>query len=84
MSLKLYLVTCDLGQADDYQSFRARLRALDARQLLNSQWALRSTYTATELRDLLRAFLSDSDRLVVTEVGQEWASRKALSNLGKV
>lgn len=84
MSLKLYMVTCDLRPADDYQSLRARLRALDAQQLLNAQWALRSTYTATELRDLLRAFLHEGDRIVVTEVGQEWASRKAMANLGRL
>ncbi|MBI4874590.1 MAG: hypothetical protein HY822_08155 [Acidobacteria bacterium] len=84
MSLKLYLVTCELRQPDDYQSFQARLRALDARQVLSAQWALRSTYTATELRDLLRASLHEGDRLVVTEVGQEWASRKALANLGQM
>ena len=84
MSLKLYMVTCDLRQTDDYQSLRARLLALDARQLLNAQWALRSTYTATELRDLLRAFLHEGDRIVVTEVGHEWASRKAMSNLGQM
>jgi hypothetical protein len=84
MSLRLYLVTCDFRQPGDYQSFRARLRALDAKQLLDSQWALRSTYNATELRDLLRAFLDEGDRIVVTEIGQEWASRKALANLGQL
>jgi len=84
MSLKLYVVTCDLTQSDDYQSLRARLRALDAQQLLSAQWALRSTYSATELRDLLRGFLHEGDRIVVAEVGQEWASRKAMANLGRV
>ena len=84
MSLRLYLVTCDLRQQGDYQSLRARLRALDARQVLDAQWALRSTYNATELRDLLRAFMHEGDRIVVTEIGQEWASRKALSNLGQL
>lgn len=84
MSLRLYLVTCELRQSGDYQSLRERLRALDARQILETQWALRSTYTATELRDLLRAFLGDSDRIVVTEVGREWASRKALANIGQL
>ena len=82
MSLKLYLVSCDLLTRHDYQSLHARLRSLDARQVMSAQWALRTTYTAGELRDLLRGFLDEGDRILVTEVGQEWASRRALVNLG--
>ena len=81
---KLYLVTCDLLEDGDYGSLRERLRALDARQLLDRQWALRTTYTATELRNLLRGFLGDRDRIVVTEVGAEWSSRRALANLAEL
>ncbi len=81
VSLKLYLVTCEFLEEGDYGSFRERLRALEARQLLDRQWALRTTYTAAELRNLLRGFLGDHDRIVVTEVGSEWASRRALVNL---
>lgn len=81
MSLKLYLVSCDLLQPDDYASFKSRLRTFEARQVLSAQWALRSTYTAAELKDILRQFLHERDRIVVAEVGAERASRRALSNL---
>jgi hypothetical protein len=82
VSLKLYLVTCDLLQPGDYGSLKERFRTLGARQVLDRQWALRSTYSAGELKDLLRQLVDDRDRIVVAEVGAEWASRRALSNLG--
>ena len=84
MSLKLYLVSCDLLEAGDYASFNARLRTFEARQVLERQWALRSTHTAAELKEILRQFLNDGDRIVVTEVGEERASRRALSNLAEL
>jgi hypothetical protein len=84
VSLKMYLVTFDLLQPGDYRSLRERLRTLEARQILDNQWALRSVSTATDLKNVLREFLHDGDRIVVAEVGAEWASRRALENLGKV
>jgi hypothetical protein len=84
VSLRLYLVTLDLLQAAEYESLMARMRTLGARQLLGNQWALRSTYTAVELKHILKQFIDDHDRIVVTEVGAEWASRRALANLGEV
>jgi len=84
MALKLYLVTCDLLHAGDYRSLKERLRTLEARQVLEQQWALRSAYTAAELKELLRGLIDERDRIVVTEVGAEWASRRALANLGSL
>jgi hypothetical protein len=84
VSLKIYLVTLDMLQPGDYRSLRERLRTLEARQILANQWALRTMHTAGELKDVLREFLHDGDRIVVAEMGAEWASRRALESLGKV
>jgi hypothetical protein len=84
VSLKLYLVTCDLLTDGDYASFRERLRTMEARQVLDQQWAMRSTYSAGELKELFRQFIHDRDRITVTEVGVEVASRRALANLGEI
>jgi hypothetical protein len=81
VSLKLYLVSCDLLQDADYASLRARLRTFEAHSVLANQWALHSTHTAAQLKNILKDFLHDGDRIVVTEVGAERASRRALSNL---
>jgi len=61
-----------------------RLRTLDAKQILDNQWALRSTYTAAELKDIVRRLMDERDRIVVAEIGAEWASRRALVNLAKI
>lgn len=84
MALKLYLVTCNLFQSGDYRSLKERLRTLDAKQVLDNQWALRSTYSAPELKEIFRQLIDDRDRIVVTEVGSEWASRRALVNMAKL
>jgi len=82
--LKLYLVSCELLHEGDYASFRARLRTFEARPVLASMWALRSTHTAAELKEVLRRFLDERDRIVVAEVGAERASRRALCNLAEL
>ena len=68
----------------DYRSFQERLRTLDTRQLLCSQWALRTTYTASELKKILKASIHLGDRILVSEVGAEWTSRRALSNRAEI
>lgn len=84
VSLKLYLVSCDLLAQGDYASLHTRLRTFEARQVLARQWALRSTHSAAELKEILRRFLAPGDRIVVTEVGAERASRHALCNLAEL
>jgi hypothetical protein len=81
VSLKLYLISCDLLHEGDYVSFRSRLRTFEARQVLENQWALQSSYSAGQLKEILRQFLHENDRIVVAEVGAERASRRALCNL---
>jgi hypothetical protein len=83
VSLKLYLVACDLLYPGDYASLKEWMRTLGARQILEHGWALRSTYTAAELKDRVRGLVDTQDRVLVTEIGGEWASRRALCNLGE-
>jgi hypothetical protein len=82
VSLRLYLVSCEfLVAGADYASLREKLRTLGAVEVLSHQWALRSSYTAVQLKDILRAFMDDRDRITVTEVGHERASRRAKTDL---
>lgn len=39
---------------------------------------------AAQIKEILRQFLDERDRIVVTEVGAERASRRALCNLGEL
>jgi len=81
VSLKLYSVTLELADQGDYCSLLERLRAFGATQIIDHQWALRTTHSAVELKDILRRFLAEKDRIVVAELGAECASRRALANL---
>lgn len=84
MSLKLYLVSCEFTSGGDYGSFREKLRTLEATEILAQQWALRSRFSAAELKEQLRGYLDERDRITVAEVGEEKASRRAKADLAKL
>ena len=84
VSLKLYLVSCEFLTGGDYASFREKLRTLEATQILAQQWALRSRFSALELKEQLRQYLDETDRITVAEVGEERASRRAKADLAKL
>jgi hypothetical protein len=62
MALKLYLVACNFLQSGDYRSLKERLRTLDAKQVLDNQSALRSTYAASELKEIFRQLMDGRQR----------------------
>lgn len=84
VSLKLYSVSFDLLQPGNYASLNEKLRSLGAVSLLRSQWALRSRLSATELRNELRPFVDAADAIVVVEIGAEYATRRAKTNLAEL
>jgi hypothetical protein len=45
------------------------------------RWALRTAHTAAQLNAILRQLVDDRDRVVVAEVGGEWASRGGRSRI---
>ena len=84
MSLKLYLISCEFVTNGDYASFREKLRTMEATEVLGHQWALRTRYSAAELREMFRQFLDERDRITVAEVGEERASRRAKADLKRL
>lgn len=82
--MKLYWVGYDLmSPGKDYSRLTTELVALGAERILLSDWALKSNYTAAQLRDHLKQFLDRNDRLMVAEVGN-WASWNAMADINKV
>jgi hypothetical protein len=79
-----HTVRCDLLYERDHAYFKHRFPPLGAAQALNNQSALHNTDTAAQLKAILKQLVDDCDRIVVTEIGAEWASRRALANLGKM
>lgn len=67
-----------------WQRCASALAKNDPFALSKGEWALRSNYSAAQLKDTLREYIDRHDRIVVTKVGTEWASRRALSNLAEL
>jgi hypothetical protein len=80
--MKAYLISYDLDKpGQNYQRISARLIQHGAVRVLLSQWALKTTLSATQLRNDLQANGIDaSDRLLVTELLGEWAFYNVLAS----
>ena len=84
VSMKLYLISIECAGTHHHPNVDSHLRALNAEQVMDRQWAVRSSFTATQLKERFRRFLDDQDRIVVVEVGEEKASRRARADIRKL
>jgi len=85
--MALYLISYDLigkKTINDYETLLNELRRLGAREILYSQWVLRTESTPATIRDHLRRFMHSDDRLLVTEINSNWASYNAWVNINQV
>ena len=57
---------------------------MEATEVLKHQWALRTSFSARQLKEQLRQFLDERDGITVAEVGEEKASRRAKADLTKL
>ena len=82
--MKLFWIGYDLqSPGKDYRRLNDELIALGARKILYSDWVLRSSFTATQLRDVLQAYIDHNDWLMVAEVSN-WASYNTLVDINNV
>ena len=56
-----------------YPALTKTLNALGAKRVLQSFWVVKSDHSTADLRDYLRRFIDNSDRMFVEEIGH-WAS----------
>ncbi len=76
--MRAYLISYDLlNPGQDYKSLHEAIRNLDQTVWhgLESVWVLKSSYSASQIRDYLSQFLDFNDRLLVIAASPEWASR---------
>ena len=67
--MHLFSVSYDLiAPGKDYKRLYDRLATLGARKALLSQWMLKSTMSAVQLRDDLQQHIDKNDRLLVIDV----------------
>lgn len=75
--VKKYLISYDLDKpGQEYHPLIARLRELRAQKVLYSEWLLRSTSSAREIRDDLKRLIDGNDMLFVVALTGEaaWTS----------
>lgn len=83
--MKNYTITYDLLKpGQDYKDLISRLTTLGAVRIELSQWLLRTTMTATQIRDDLMRFIDGNDRLFVGGLTGEAAWLNLLVSQDKV
>ncbi len=72
--MKIHLISYDLDKPGrDYKDLIARLKAMGAVKPLFSDWVLRTTATAEQVRDDLMRFIDANDRILVVGLTGEAA-----------
>ena len=78
---KTYLVSYDLvAPGRDYKPLVEAIQSLGGVRVLQSQWVIRVSNTAAQVRDYLRTFMDGNDRILVNDF-LDWASWNALVKL---
>lgn len=78
--MSIYCVGYDLMEKKDYLKLIEKLKSYDAyAHIQGSLWFVKSSKNASELRDELKSFIDEDDKLIVIRVTLPWAS----SNLSK-
>jgi hypothetical protein len=82
--MKRYLVSYDLvAPGRDYSGLISALETAGASRVLLSQWIIRSSLSAVELRDRLRVHLDSNDRILVNEFTNDWASYNVMIDINR-
>ena len=81
----LYLITYDLlvpGQ--DYDTLIKTLVSWGAKRVALSTWVIRSKHGAKALGNALPSYMDTNDRLIVTQMGADWATWNAMFDINKI
>lgn len=81
-----YLISYDLRAPNrDYAGLYSALESIGAKRVLESAWTVRVTNMgATGIRDWVRQYTDDDDRVLVSPLQTDWAAWKALVNINDV
>jgi CRISPR/Cas system-associated endoribonuclease Cas2 len=82
--MALYLISYDLMHHEShgqYDELIEDLEHLKARQILSSDWVIKTNADAEAIRDRLRRFMDEDDRIIVAEITSNWASAHTLFSI---
>jgi hypothetical protein len=77
----LYVISYDLrlgATSDDYNRIDGVLMRMGARRALYSQWILRSNLSSSQIAQTVWAAMDANDRLLVSEITNNWAGYNLL------
>ncbi len=74
-----YIVSYDLIKDKNYKRLTDELLRLDAHKALLSVWLVNLNNTAKEVRDHLRGFMDDDDKIIVAEITSNSCAWKAFT-----
>jgi hypothetical protein len=79
----IYCVSYDLIKQKDYPKLFEALKSFSSHShALGSTWFIKTDKTAEEIRDKLKSFIDEDDKIIVIEVKKHWASQKMSGNAG--
>jgi hypothetical protein len=82
-----YLVSYDLDEPgpQDYDRIIDAIQAVGGIEVLRSQWVIVSDMTSVELLDYLWLFVdTETDRMIVCELGSNWAAKRAIVKISSL
>lgn len=79
--MKCYLISYDLINQRDYDSLHEAIKSYGTwAKITESFWAIVTTQSSTQIRDYLKKFMDNDDRIFVIKSGSEAAWTNSLAS----
>ena len=73
--MKDFIIDYDLNtEGQKYSELILAIKELNYHELCKSSWVIKSDLTCSEIRDKLKQYIDNNDKLFVAEI-KDWASR---------
>jgi hypothetical protein len=71
---KKYIITYDLNKpGQDYETLIDAIKTYDYINAMKSTWFIRTSLSASDIRDHLNPLIDSSDSIFISEITQNWA-----------
>lgn len=73
--MSLYLATFELQHSSDYEGVQTVLENYDdSWQACEGAWCIKTNQAVSDIRDRLAERIGHADRVLITEMGEDWAA----------
>jgi len=75
--MSIYIVSYDLVDQKNYEVLISKIKKYGAwAKPLESFWLVKTSDSASEIRDNLKTVMDNDDKLIVIEAGSTWATKR--------